>query len=231
MVWDIVKNTSHSKIKQQKHIFKVCVCRFHRSDKHWTLPVTGGFLKVRTNKNWCCNHNKAATVATWSHTQIASMYGRFTYIWVFYGANVSIYTIHWAFGIMKGAYWVIWGTWTCVLFWGGKLIKGMLYLNLNHWKHGVARGGKLIKGMLSGRVAKHGLPRGCEKFESMGCQGGGKFDKRNVARWGRKAWVAKGGGEKLIEGMLYLNLNDLETVQKPVGFFTLKSGRVAADPW
>ena len=125
MVWDIVKNTSHSKIKQQKHIFKVCVCRFHRSDKHWTLPVTGGFLKVRTNKNWCCNHNKAATVATWSHTQIASMYGRFTYIWVFYGANVSIYTIHWAFGIMKGAYWVIWGTWTCVLFWGGHVCRDM----------------------------------------------------------------------------------------------------------
>ena len=40
----------------------------------------------------------------------------------------------------------------------------------------------------------------------------------------------QGGGGKLIEGMLYLNLNDLETVQKPVGFFTLKSGRVAADP-
>ena len=49
------------------------------------------------------------------------------------------------------------------------------------------QGGKnLIKGMLSGRVAKHGLPRG----------GGGKiFDKRNVVLEleSLKAWVAKGG--------------------------------------
>ena len=41
----------------------------------------------------------------------------------------------------------------------------------------------------------------------MGCQGGGKFDKRNVVRSGRKAWVAKGGGKVLIKGMLYLYLN------------------------
>ena len=34
---------------------------------------------------------------------------------------------------------------------------------------GCQGGGNLIKGMLSGRVAKHGLPRG-----------EGKFDKRNV---------------------------------------------------
>ena len=53
----------------------------------------------------------------------------------------------------------------------------------------------MIKGMLSGRVAKHGLPRGV------------KFDKRNVVRKGREAWVAKGGGGNLIKGMLYLNLN------------------------
>ena len=93
----------------------------------------------------------------------------------------------------------------------------------------------------------------------MGCQGEGvakgggeKFDKRNVVLEleSLKAWVAKGGknlikgmlsgrvakhglprgGENLIKGMLYLNLNNLETVQKPVGFFTLKSGRVTADP-
>ena len=44
----------------------------------------------------------------------------------------------------------------------------------------------LIKGMLSGRVAKHGLPRGGEKF-----------DKRNVVLEleSLKAWVAKGGWE------------------------------------
>ena len=49
------------------------------------------------------------------------------------------------------------------------------------------RGGEnLIKGMLSGRVAKHGLPRG-----------GKKFDKRNVVLEleSLKAWVAKGGGK------------------------------------
>ena len=72
--------------------------------------------------------------------------------------------------------------------------------------------------MLSGRVAKHGLPRGGEKI-----------DKRNVVLEleSLKAWVAKGvenlikgmlsgrvakhglprGGEKLIKGMLYLNSN------------------------
>ena len=46
--------------------------------------------------------------------------------------------------------------------------------------------------MLSGRVAKHGLPRGGEKF-----------DKRNVVLelQSLKAWVAK-GGENLIKGML-----------------------------
>ena len=82
---------------------------------------------------------------------------------------------------------------------GGKFDKRNVVLELESLKAWVAKGGEnLIKGMLSGRVAKHGLPRG--------------------------------EGEKLIEGMLYLNLNDLETVQKPVGFFTLKSGRVAADP-
>ena len=44
----------------------------------------------------------------------------------------------------------------------------------------------LIKGMLSGRVAKHGLPRGGENF-----------DKRNVVLEleSLKAWVAKGGGK------------------------------------
>ena len=46
----------------------------------------------------------------------------------------------------------------------------------------------------------------------MGCQGGGggKIDKRNVALEPEslKTWVAKGGGgEKLIKGMLHLNLN------------------------
>ena len=54
-------------------------------------------------------------------------------------------------------------------------------------KHGLPRGGEiLIKGMLSGRVAKHGLPRGKEKF-----------DKRNVVLEleSLKAWVAKGGGK------------------------------------
>ena len=47
-------------------------------------------------------------------------------------------------------------------------------------------GGNLIKGMLSGRVAKHGLPRG-----------GGKIDKRDVVLEleSLKAWVAKGGGK------------------------------------
>ena len=46
--------------------------------------------------------------------------------------------------------------------------------------------------MLSGRVAKHGLPRGGEKF-----------DKRNVVLEleSLKAWVSKGGGN-LITGML-----------------------------
>ena len=47
------------------------------------------------------------------------------------------------------------------------------------------RGGEnLIKGMLSGRVAKHGLPRG------------EKFDKGNVVLEleSLKAWVAKWGG-------------------------------------
>ena len=55
-------------------------------------------------------------------------------------------------------------------------------------------GGILIKGMLSGRVAKHGLPRGKEKFDKGNvvleleslkawvANGGGKFDKRNVVR-------------------------------------------------
>ena len=59
----------------------------------------------------------------------------------------------------------------------------------------VDKGGEnLIKGMLSGRVAKHGLPRGGEKFDKRNvvleleslkawvAKGGGKFEKRNVAR-------------------------------------------------
>ena len=52
---------------------------------------------------------------------------------------------------------------------------------------GCQGGGNLIKGMLSGRVAKHGLPRGGEKL-----------DKRNVVLEleSLKAWVAK-GGEKI----------------------------------
>ena len=71
-------------------------------------------------------------------------------------------------------------------------------------------GENLIKGMLSGRVAKHGLPRGgggeiykrnvVLELESLkpwvAKGGGGKFDQRNAVRYGRKAWVAKGGGEK-----------------------------------
>ena len=50
---------------------------------------------------------------------------------------------------------------------------------------GCQGGENLIKGMLSGRVAKHGLPRGGGKF----------FDKRNVGLELEplKAWVAKGG--------------------------------------
>ena len=45
-------------------------------------------------------------------------------------------------------------------------------------------GGNLKKGILSGRVAKHGLPRG-----------GKNFDKRNVVLEleSLKAWVGKGG--------------------------------------
>ena len=60
----------------------------------------------------------------------------------------------------------------------------------------VAKGGgeNLIKGMLSGRVAKHGLPRGggnsykrnvvleLESLKAWVAKGGGKFDKRNVVR-------------------------------------------------
>ena len=58
-------------------------------------------------------------------------------------------------------------------------------------------GGNLIKGMLSGRVARHGLPRGGENF-----------DKRNVVLEleSLKACVAK-GGKNLIKGMLYSNFN------------------------
>ena len=58
----------------------------------------------------------------------------------------------------------------------------------------VAKGREnLTKGMLSGRVAKHGLPRG-----------GKNFDKRNVVLEleSLKAWVAKGGRKKFIKGML-----------------------------
>ena len=38
----------------------------------------------------------------------------------------------------------------------------------------------------------------------MGCEGGEKIDKRNAVLEPEslKAWVARGGGEKLIKGML-----------------------------
>ena len=64
----------------------------------------------------------------------------------------------------------------------------------------------------------------------MGCQGGENLIKGMLSGNVAKHGLPRGGGEILIKGMLYLNLNDFETVQKPVGFFTLKSGRVAADP-
>ena len=72
------------------------------------------------------------------------------------------------------------------------------------------------KRILSGRVAKHGLPRGgknldkrnvvleLESLKAWVAQGGGKnFDKRNVVLEleSLKTWVAK-GGENLIKGML-----------------------------
>ena len=70
---------------------------------------------------------------------------------------------------------------------GEKFDKRNVVLELESLKAWVAKrgGGNLIKGMLSGRVAKHGLPRG------------GKFDKRNVVLEleSLKAWVAKGGGK------------------------------------
>ena len=71
---------------------------------------------------------------------------------------------------------------------GGKFDQRNVVLELESLKAWVAKGGEnLIKGMLSGRVAKHGLPRG----------GGKNFDKRNVVLEleSLKAWVAKGGGE------------------------------------
>ena len=66
-----------------------------------------------------------------------------------------------------------------------KFDKRNVVLELESLKAWVAKGGgNLIKGMLSGRVAKHGLPRGGEKL-----------DKRNVVLEleSLKAWVAKGG--------------------------------------
>ena len=63
--------------------------------------------------------------------------------------------------------------------------KRNVVLELESLKAWVAKGGEnVIKGMLSGRVAKHGLPRG-----------GKNFDKRNVVLEleSLKAWVAKGG--------------------------------------
>ena len=64
--------------------------------------------------------------------------------------------------------------------------KRNVVLELESLKAWVAKGGGkiLIKGMLSGRVAKHGLPRG-----------GKIFDKRNVVLEleSLKAWAAKGG--------------------------------------
>ena len=71
---------------------------------------------------------------------------------------------------------------------GGGMLSGRVA------KHGLPRGGggNLIKGMLSGRVAQHGLPRG-----------GRNFDKRNAVLEleSLEAWVAK-GGKNLIKGML-----------------------------
>ena len=40
---------------------------------------------------------------------------------------------------------------------------------------------------------------------------GGKFDKRNVVRKGRKAWVAKGGGKNLDKRNVVLELESLKT--------------------
>ena len=87
--------------------------------------------------------------------------------------------------------------------------------------------------MLSGRVAKHGLPRGGKNFD----KGNVVLELESLKAWVneggeccqvRKAWVAKGGenlikgmlsgrvakhglprggGVILIKGMLYLNLN------------------------
>ena len=68
---------------------------------------------------------------------------------------------------------------------GENFDKRNVVFELESLKAWVARGEKnLIKGMLSGRVAKHGLPRG-----------GKNFDKRNVVLEleSLKAWVAKGG--------------------------------------
>ena len=48
---------------------------------------------------------------------------------------------------------------------GGKIDKRSVVLKLESLKAWVAKGGEiLIKGMLSGRVAKHGLPRGGKKL-------------------------------------------------------------------
>ena len=67
---------------------------------------------------------------------------------------------------------------------GEKIDKRNVVLELESLNAWVGKGGEnLIKGILSGRVAKHGLPRG------------GKFDKRNVVLEleSLKAWVVKGG--------------------------------------
>ena len=49
---------------------------------------------------------------------------------------------------------------------GGKIDKRNVVLELQSLKAWVAKGGRenLIKGMLSGRVARHGLPRGGGKI-------------------------------------------------------------------
>ena len=69
---------------------------------------------------------------------------------------------------------------------GENFDKRNVVLELESLKAWVAKGGKFEKGILSGRVAKHGLPRG-----------GKNLDKRNVVLEleSLKAWVDKGGGK------------------------------------
>ena len=86
---------------------------------------------------------------------------------------------------------------------GGKiLIKGMLYLNLNHWKHGLPRGGECCQvGSQSmgcqegGKIDKRNVVLELESLKACVAKGGEKFDKRNVVLEleSLKAWVAKGG--------------------------------------